>query len=215
VRGIIAGFWNQTKYEFLTLMARGAQGVADAWRTSIVTAMEDKASKESPLEHKLVKFLMGSFVGAITELEAKKAELEAQIKAVTSAKVGGGEDEEGGTEDAVEEDSPVDEAQVKAWKEELTAVKKQLKAKKDSFTIHINAAVDGLTPEAAAALLLDILHNDMRAIVERYIAAQRKEIVQVFENWWDKYRVTLTEVEQQRDAAAAALQGYLKALKYV
>ncbi|MFN7882035.1 MAG: hypothetical protein ACK5PF_03340, partial [bacterium] len=83
VRGIVAGFWYQTKYDFLTLMARGAKGVADAWRTSIVTALEDKASKESPLEHKLVKFLMSDFVGAITELEAKKAELESQIKAAS------------------------------------------------------------------------------------------------------------------------------------
>ena len=62
VRGIVAGFWYQTKYDFLTLMARGAKGVADAWRTSIVTALEDKASRESPLEHKLVKFLMSDFV---------------------------------------------------------------------------------------------------------------------------------------------------------
>ena len=219
VRGIVAGFWYQTKYEFLTLMARGAQGVADAWRTSIVTAMEDKASKESPLEHKLVKFLMGPFVGAITELEAKKTELKAQSKATGPAKESSADDEEGGTEDAAEddgeEDSPVDEAQVKAWKKELTAVKKQLKAKKDTFADHINAAVDGLTPEAAADLLLSILHNDMRAIVERYIAAQRRQIVEVFENWWDKYRVTLTEIEHTRSAAAAALQGYLKALQYV
>jgi len=51
VRGIVAGFWYQTKYDFLTLMARGARGVVDAWRTSIITALEDKASKESPLEH--------------------------------------------------------------------------------------------------------------------------------------------------------------------
>ena len=80
VRGIVAGFWYQTKYDFLTLMARGAKGVADAWRTSIVTALEDKASKESPLEHKLVKFLMSDFVEAINELEAKKAELDSQIK---------------------------------------------------------------------------------------------------------------------------------------
>jgi type I restriction enzyme M protein len=87
----------------------------------------------------------------------------------------------------------VDEAQLKAWKKELAAVKKQLKAKNDSFKQHINEAVDGLTPEEAAELLLTILHNDMRAIVERYIAAQRKAIVAAFENWWDKYRVTLTE----------------------
>lgn len=216
VRGIVAGFWYQTKYDFLTLMARGAKGVADAWRTSIVTALEDKASKESPLEHKLVKFLMSDFVEAITELEAKKAELNSQIKAANPKDTEGedGEAAEAAEDDADEEDA-VDEAQLKAWKKELTAVKKQLKAKNDSFKQHIGAAVEGLTPEAAADLLLTILHNDMQAIVERYMAAQRKQIVAAFENWWDKYRVTLTEIEGKRDDAAKALQGFLKELRYV
>ncbi len=216
VRGIVAGFWYQTKYDFLTLMARGAKGVADAWRTSIVTALEDKASKESPLEHKLVKFLMSDFVGAITELEAKKSGLDGQIKAASPKDAEGeeGEPAEAADEDADDENT-VDEAQLKAWKKELTAVKKQLKAKKESFAAHINTAVDGLSAEQAAELLLTILHNDMRAIVERYIAAQRKAIVAAFENWWDKYRVTLTEIEGKRDAAAKALQCFLKGLQYV
>ncbi|AJG21161.1 type I restriction-modification system subunit M [Cupriavidus basilensis] len=216
VRGIVAGFWYQTKYDFLTLMARGAKGVADAWRTSIVTALEDKASKESPLEHKLVKFLMSDFVEAITELEAKKAELDSQIKAA-SPKDGEGEDGEGAetVEDDADEENAVDEVQLKAWKKELAAVKKQLKAKNDSFKQHIGAAVEGLTPEAAAELLLTILHNDMQAIVEQYMAAQRKQIVGAFENWWDKYRVTLTEIEGKRDGAAKALQGFLKDIGYV
>lgn len=219
VRGIVAGFWYQTKYDFLTLQARGAKGVADAWRTSIVTALEDKASKESPLEHKLVKLLMGDFVEAIAALEAKKAELEGQIKAADpkSAKEGEGADDADAA--AVEEDADdanaVDETQLKAWKKELTAVKKQLKLKKDSFKRNIDEAVDGLSPEAAADLLLTILHNDMQAIVERYMAAQRKQIVAAFENWWDKYRVTLTEIEGKRDEAANALQGFLKGLGYV
>jgi type I restriction enzyme M protein len=104
----------------------------------------------------------------------------------------------------------VDEAQLKAWKKDLAAVRKQLKAKNDSFRQHLDAAVDGLTPEAAAELLLAILHDDMRAIVERYIAAQRKAIVAAFESWWDKYRVTLTEIEGRRDGgegAAGVLEG--------
>ncbi len=216
VRGIVAGFWYQTKYDFLTLMARGAKGVADAWRTSIVTALEDKASKESPLEHKLVKFLMSDFVGVITELEAKKAELDSQIKAASpkDAEAEDGEAAELADGDADDENA-VDEAQIKAWKKELAAVKKQLKAKKESFAAHINAAVDGLTAEQAAELLLTILHNDMRAIVERHIGAQRKAIVAAFESWWDKYRVTLTELEGKRDTAAQALQGFLKGLRYV
>ena len=219
VRGIVAGFWYQTKYDFLTLMARGAKGVADAWRTSIVTAMEDKASKESPLEHKLVKFLMSDFVEAIGDLEGQKAELESRIKAATPARDEGGEDGETAADaesaEEGEDGNAVDEAQLKVWKKQLADVKDQLKAKKKSFAVHINRAVDGLTPEAAADLLLTILHNDMRAIVERYMSAQRKEIVAAFENWWDKYKVTLTEIEGRRDAAAEALRGYLRGLGYV
>lgn len=216
VRGIVAGFWYQTKYEFLTLQARGAKGVADAWRTSIVTALEDKASKESPLEHKLVKFLMSDFVDAINDLEAKKAELDSKIKAASPKEA---EAEEGeaaeAAEDEADEENAVDETQLKLWKKDLAAVKKQLKAKHDSFKQHIGTAVEGLTAEAAAELLLTILHKDMQTIVERYMAAQRKQIVAAFENWWDKYRVTLTEIEGKRDNATKALQGFLQGLKYV
>jgi len=216
VRGIVAGFWYQTKYEFLTLMARGAKGVADAWRTSIVTALEDKASKENPLEHKLVKFLMSDFVEAITELEAKEAELGSKIKAASPKDADGkGSEAAEATEDDADDENAVDQAQLNVWKKDLTAVKKQLKAKNDSFKQHIDEAVDGLTPEAAAELLLTILHTDMQAIVERYITAQRKQIVAAFENWWDKYRVTLTEIEGKRDDAAKALQRFLKGLRYV
>ena len=219
VRGIIAGFWNQSKFDFMALRARGTKGVIDAWRISIITGLDDKKSKLNPLEHKLVKFLMGDFVEAITELEAKKAELDSQIKAADPklANDAEGEDAEAAEEaaDDVEEDSVVKEAQLKAWKKELAVVKKQLKAKNDSFKQHIDAAVDGLNPESAAELLLTILHNDMNAIVDHYVAAQRKQIVAAFENWWDKYRVTLTEIELKRDDAAKALQGFLKELRYV
>jgi len=211
VRGIVAGFWYQSKYEFLTLMARGAKGVAEAWRTSIVTALEDKASKESPLEHKLVKFLMGDFVDAIQELESQKAELESQLKAA-GPKEAEGEDGEEALEDAEE---VVDEAQLKALKKDLAEVKKKLKARMESFTSHLNREVADLTPEAAAELLLKILRDDMVTIVNRYVAAQRKQVVAAFENWWDKYRVTLTEIEDKRDKAAQALQEFLKGLGYV
>ncbi|MCP6698098.1 N-6 DNA methylase [Pseudomonas donghuensis] len=214
VRGIVAGFWYQSKYDFLGLMARGSRGVIDAWRTSIITALEDKASKQNPLEHKLVKFLLGDFVTRLAELEAKKAELDSQLKAATPTK-GKDSDEADGEANTDDEENPVDEAQLEAWKAELTKVKKQLKAQKENFASHLNKSVDGLDEPQSAALLLTILHNDMQAIVERYIAAQRKQIVAAFENWWDKYRVTLKEIEQKRDAAAEAFEGFLKGLGYV
>ena len=294
----MAGFWNQSKYDFLTLMARGSHGVVDAWRTSIVTALEDKAKKESPLEHKLVKFLMSGFVDEIEGLEAKKIELEAQIKANDTTAEEGGEDAEAAE---AEDDDAVDEAQLKAKKKELEAkikeiarvvkaiekekkanasalkkldkpktqhanaaeiaalqteiakqdaellvqaqqqqaieatlqpildqiavfdevrnalkeVKKELADRKKVFADHLNLAVDGLPPKEAATLLLTILHDDMKRIVERYITNQRQQIVSAFENWWDKYKVTLTEIEHDRDQAAKQLQAFLKGLGYV
>lgn len=214
VRGIVAGFWYQSKYDFLGLMARGSRGVIDAWRTSIITALEDKASKQSPLDHKLVKFLLGDFVAELAELESKRAELDSQLKA--AAPIKGEDSDEADVEmGADDEENPIDEAQLKSWKAELTKVKKQLKTQQENFASHLNQAVDGLDELQAAELLLTILHNDMQAIVERYIAAQRKQIVAAFENWWDKYRVTLNEIEHKRDAAAEALQGFLKGLGYV
>lgn len=215
VRGIVAGFWYQSKHDFLGLMARGSVGVMDAWRTGIVSALEDRASKHSPLEHKLVRFLLGDFVSELAELEAKKAELDSQIKAAAPSKGEDGDEADSEAEAGDEEENAVDEAQLKAWKAELGKVKKQLKAKQENFASHLNKAVDGLDEQQAAALLLTILHDDMQAIVERYIAAQRKQIVAAFENWWDKYRVTLNEIEHRRDAAAVALQGFLRGLGYV
>ena len=207
VRGIIAQFWQASRFDFLTLMARDSRGVVDAWRTSIVTALEDKGHKESPLDHKLVSFLMGGFVREIAELEARKAELDAQIKAATATP------EEGEEED--DDAEPVDEAQVKRWKKELAEVKKTLKAKHAQFTDAINGAVDGLTEGDASALILKILHDNMEKILTRYIAAQRGQIVAAFENWWDKYRVTLTEIEGARAEATGKLAGFLRGLGYV
>jgi type I restriction enzyme M protein len=212
VRGIVAGFWSDAKYEFMTLMARGAKGVIDAWRTSILTAMDDEQSKDNPLDHKLVRFLMAGFVDALAELEARKAELDIQIKAATPEK-GAGED--GDDAEAGDDEPTVDDAQLKEWRRQLAALKKDIKAQEQGFAERLNAAVDTLDEAGAAALLLAILRNDMQVILERYISGQRQRVVAAVENWWDKYRVTLTDIERGREAAAASLRDQVRGLGYV
>jgi type I restriction enzyme M protein len=214
VRGIVAGFWDDAKYEFMTLMARGAKGVIDAWRTSILTALDDESAKDNPLDHKLVKFLMAGFVETLAELEARKAELDSQIKAATPDKSAGEDGEEAGQDDDGGEPA-VDEAQLKDWKKQLAALKKEIKAQEQGFAQRLNAAVDALDEIGAAALLLAILRNDMQVILERYVGAQRQQVVATFESWWGKYRVTLVTFEQEREAAASALRRYLQGLGYV
>lgn len=211
VRGIVAGFWDQSKFDFLTLMARSAKGVIDAWRTSILAALEDDKARDNPLDHKLVRHLLPDFIEALAALEASKVELDSQIKAATPDKSAEGDDVEASEDD----ENAVDEEQLKAWKKELSTLKKQLKAQQAAFAEYLNGAVDALDEPQAAALLLDILRHDMQVILDRYIGAQRRQIVSAFENWWDKYRVTLLEIERERDAAAGELQGFLTALGYV
>ncbi|WP_303900772.1 type I restriction-modification system subunit M [Thiohalomonas denitrificans] len=210
VRGIIAGFWDQTKNDFRALQARGALGVIDAWRTSITTALEDKQDKSNPLDHKLVAFLLADYVEELEQLQAKKAELDSQIKAAEATPE---EDEEADVDEAAE-DAPTED-ELKAWKKERTRVNKQLKARTASFEAHLNEAVDALDEPAATELLLTILHDDMAAILARYTRAQRQEMIAAFETWWGKYQVTLADIESERDAAAAQLREFLGELGYV
>jgi len=55
----------------------------------------------------------------------------------------------------------------------------------------------------------------MMAIVKQYMDAHRKQIVVAFENWWNKYWVTLSEIEGRRNSAISTVQDFMKVLKYV
>ncbi|WP_304525715.1 N-6 DNA methylase [Halomonas sp. I5-271120] len=213
VRGIIAGFWFDNKNEFRTLQARGCLGVVDAWRTSINSLLEDEQSKANPLDHRLVHFLLEDYVAELEELAARKAELDARIKAA-EAKPESDDSDDAEAQSDEDDDAPT-EVEVKAWKKERTQVRKAHKAKVANFETRLNQAVDTLDEPAAAELVGDILHNDLKGILERYIRQQRQQVIAAFEAWWDKYRVTLANIEDERDAAARELQQYLEGLGYV
>jgi type I restriction enzyme M protein len=126
----------------------------------------------------------------------------------------GNDDEEEDNGDTESDEVP-SEAEIKAWKKERTQVNKQLKTKNANFETRLKESVNMLDENAAAELLLTILHDDMATILNRHIRAQRQRVIGAFETWWDKYRVTLTDIEAERDAAAAQLQEFLGELGYV
>jgi type I restriction enzyme M protein len=39
-------------------------------------------------------------------------------------------------------------------------------------------------------------------------------VLEALENWWDKYAVTLNELESERSAHSAKLDGFLRMLGY-
>ncbi|MEQ8456652.1 MAG: class I SAM-dependent DNA methyltransferase [Sandaracinaceae bacterium] len=204
VSGVIATWWGDVQNDLKTIAARGFLGLIEAWEVSILTAMEDKKSKENAFDHRLVRLLLPEYLADISELEAKKAELDAAIKDAKAS-----EDDE----DA-EVEEQLSEAGVKALKMELSAVKKKLKTKEGTFTKRLEEARVALGEDAATDLTLDVLRADLDAILGRYVADHRQQLVAAFEGWWDKYRVTLTSIEGERDAAAGKLRGFLGSLGY-
>ena len=206
--GVVATWWGDIQNDLRTVAARDFLGLVEAWETSILTALDDDKSKDNPLDHRLVKRLLPEYLADIAELEAKKAETEATIKGAS----GGDEEEEG--EEAEETGEQLSEEELAALKKQLGTTKRALKAKQDDFAQKLKEARTGLLEPSARDLVLGILRTDLDAILGRYVASHRQEVVAAFEMWWDKYRVTLTSIEEERDGAAEKLRGFLGGLGY-
>src|SRR5206468_3282856 len=102
--------------------------------------------------------------------------------------------------------------ELKALKKELGAAKKKLKALQSEFVKQLNAATGKLDEAAARELVLAILHDQLDAILARYVANHRHQVVTAFDGWWDKYRVMLVSIEAERDAAAMKLRSFIAGL---
>lgn len=207
VEGIIASWWSEVQFELKALAATGFDGLVDGWVTFIQDALEDEEAaggKFDPLEHKLVKHLLADYLEEVRALEAQVADLKGQLDAAK----GSDEEEDGGDEEGLSEE------EIKALKKQLSAVKKELKKLMDQVSQRLVKARRALTATQTQALVLGILREDLSTQVDRYIATHRAEVVAAFEVWWDKYRVTLGELEASREGARTKLEGFLVELGY-
>ena len=209
IRGIIASFWEKNRYDLEVFGLRGARALVETWKLGILSILEDEKSKEDPLEHKLVRVLMTEYIARLESIEERKAELEGQIAAAEP------EPKEDDEEAEYEQEDTVDEEALKALKKDLAALKKQRKAELENFAAAIEKAVAGLSDEASQKLILGLWRSEILTLLEAGIDARSALIVAAFETWWDKYRITLSDIETKRDTAAKVLKRYLEELGYV
>jgi DNA repair exonuclease SbcCD ATPase subunit len=109
------------------------------------------------------------------------------------------------------------EAQLEPYKEivkQLKEAKAELKTLKNELVKRLEAARAALTDEDCQDLVLEIFKDGLIAELERYVTAHRQQVIAAVENWWDKYRVTLQDIETERDAAAKKLNEFLQGLGY-
>lgn len=99
-------------------------------------------------------------------------------------------------------------------KEDLAAAKSKLKALIHSFEERLEEAQAELSHEQTEKLVLSILRDDLLRELERRVAAHRQQVVTVVESWWEKYRLTLPKIEEERNAVRLQLDDYLKEMGY-
>jgi type I restriction enzyme M protein len=204
VTGAVAIWWGEVQTDLKVIVARGFEGVVEGWVTTITSALEEEGSKANPLDHKLVKRMLPEYLDEIAEVESKVAEIDGTIKAAKK----GDDDDDGDSEEALSAD------ELKALKAKLGTAKKKLKVLKKGFSERLEEARNELSADQAQVLVLDILKADLEQQVNRAVTEHRQAVIASVENWWGKYRVTLQDIEGDRDEAKAELDGFLKELGY-
>ena len=206
VNGVIASWWGISLPDLKALATFGYRGLIEAWTATVLDALEEEKAKVNPLDHKVAQALLPEYLDQLAALEAEVAELDSTIKLATAS-----DDEEDDAETAEDTLSP---AEIKKLKSKLTATKKQLKAEKAAFGQRLGKASEALDDSSARQIVLDALQSDLLAEAQDRITRHRRAVIVAFETWWDKYRVTLTDIEVRSEAAEERLAASLKELGY-
>jgi len=98
--------------------------------------------------------------------------------------------------------------------EKLKEAKKQLKDLQRKFLTRLNEAREFLSEEECRELVLDILKEKLAVKLDSYVAAHRQLVVAAVENWWDKYREPLAEIEDGKNAMAIKVSRIFSELGY-
>ena len=97
---------------------------------------------------------------------------------------------------------------------QLKGAKKQFKELQKRFIKRLHEAREALSDDDCRDIVLDILNEKLAGHLESYVTAHRQEVIAAVENWWDKYRVTLRDIERERDKAVTALSEFTRELGY-
>lgn len=215
VAGVIARWWQASQFDFKTLAAQGFTGLIDSWVVTIRSALEPDEEGQNgalidPLSHKLVRHLLPDYLEELAEAEAHKVQLEGQIEAAKPSS----DDNSDESDPEAEVEEILSEAELKGLKRELTAVKREIKTLKDALSRRLRQAQQELKPEQSERLVLEIACDDLRAELTHAVTAHRRQVISIFEHWWDTYYVPLSEIESKRHVAVQRLEQFIKGLGY-
>jgi type I restriction enzyme M protein len=106
---------------------------------------------------------------------------------------------------------------LKNMKEELEGVIKKDQKTKEELKIKkgkVDFKKDSLSEEETKKLLLEKFYELVSKQLEKYLNIEKRELIKIFENLWDKYTISLESLNKQRDEEVKKLDEFLKGLNY-
>lgn len=196
-RGTFAAWWEGLRYDLKTLAALGFEGLLDSWVASCATA-----ERPGDMDHKLLAHLLPDYLAELARAQQAIADLESQLAEVR-------QDEE--EEHEAEPDVVVDP---QALRTALAAARRTRQALLGEQAPRLAVARAALSEAACRQTALDLWLSDLLAGLEQCLAAQRGRLAASIEHLWDKYRVSLREIEAERQRAELRLAEIMKGLGY-
>ncbi|MCD6540205.1 MAG: type I restriction-modification system subunit M [Candidatus Omnitrophica bacterium] len=218
IAGIFVNWWEQLRYDFKTIVATG-------WSKNLI---EDERIKEKFFKKELDE---------IEELENKIAEAEGELNEVLDEVEEWDEEEQGNktvsnvkkylketikdlrtnlTEASLKEAARLENllSKIEAKEKKLKKIRQEFKRKEKELENKTTEKRENLTEEETKNLLLEKFYEVIEEQLNKYLNAEKKEIVKIFEKLWDKYKVSLNELIEERDKEVKKLNEFLNKLRY-
>ncbi len=227
IRGAFARWLAELKADLKSVAASGwgpelipDQDILESQFPEVLTEMEAKRARLAELSALFAAADDEDFededdTGVLPKDEVK--DLKARLKeARGNQRVAKKEKRTGDVEDYQQEidDLTARLARHKELEDEARTLKSELRATERRQKDLVEAARHKIDRDEARRVILDRFHCRLTTTFETYLRADQRACLAALENLHDKYGVTLKQIEAQRDAAAARLEGFLRELGY-
>ena len=100
-------------------------------------------------------------------------------------------------------------------KADLAASRARYRELTDAFVDQLKARCAVMIDDQKCALVLELFAQDVQAGLDAAVSEKREELMRFVEGLWDKYRVTLTDLQAERATIGERLGNILTVLSYL
>jgi type I restriction enzyme M protein len=219
IAGAFVNWWEDLKYDFKSIISAG-------WNENLI---EDEMIKEKFFQPDLEE---------IEKIENEIASIEGELNEILDEVEEWDEEDQGEKKasnvkkylketikDLKEENNEFALKELKKFEDllsridqkekELNKIKKALKNKQDELEKKVLIKRTQLTESEAKDLILTRFYEVINGQLNKYLNNEKKTLIKIFENLWDKYKISLGAIRQERDEEIRKLDEFLKTLGYM